>query len=279
MAMTCSQVLAETARRAALCLADESRAEIAAFIRGQQQPDGGFRGRASASDLYYTHFAVQALDALGEPLPVEALAGYLRDRPSAGGAELVHLACQACVSARVRPGCRDDEALQGLGRFRIPGGGFREKADAGSSSAYACFLSVLAHEAQGVAVADPEALVASLRTMSPHVTTAVAARAMLLAALGAPEAAAADLLMSRAARKGGFRAATLVPIADLLSTATALCALRMLGQPLGGLRDSCTGFVESLWHDSGGFCGHWVDSTPDCEYTYYALLALGAVAD
>ena len=278
MTTTCSQFLANAARCATHGLSDESRSGIAAFIRGQQQPDGGFRGRASASDLYYTHFAVQALDALGEPLPVAALAGYLHNRGSAGGAEFVHLACQACVSARAQPGRRDDEALRRIGQFRAPDGGFREKIGAGSSSAYACFLAVLAHEAQGAALADQEALVASLRTMSPHVTTAVAARAMLLAALGAPEAAAAELHMSRASRKGGFRAAALAPIPDLLSTATALCALSVLGQPLDGLRDPCNEFVESLWHDSGGFGGHWADRTPDCEYTYYALLALGVLA-
>ncbi|MBT7298332.1 MAG: hypothetical protein HN849_02405, partial [Victivallales bacterium] len=36
-------------------------------------------------------------------------------------------------------------------------------------------------------------------------------------------------------------------------------------------------FVESCWDESGGF-GAIPDTTPDCEYTFYALLALGALA-
>lgn len=281
MARTCSQVLDATARRGALCLTEEGRADIAAFVFRQQRPDGGFRGRSDASDLYYTHFAVQALLALGEPLPAAALAAYLHERRPPGGAELVHLACLACSAARVRPEARPDgEILRRIGLFRAADGGFREKPDAGSSSAYASFLAVLAHEAQGAALPDTGALLASVQAMAPTVTPAAAARAMVLACFDAPpDPAAAGLLAGRAARKGGFRAAALAPIPDLLSTATALCALSAVGQPLDVFREPCTEFVEGLWHESGGFCGHWVDRTPDCEYTYYALLALGALAN
>jgi prenyltransferase beta subunit len=115
--------------------------------------------------------------------------------------------------------------------------------------------------------------------MSPSVTPAIAARAMLLACLGqAPAKADAARLMAVQCRSGGFMAARLAPVPDLLSTATALCALVAMGAPLEPLRDSCTSFVESLWTDSGGFGGHPADGTADCEYTYYALLSLGTLA-
>ena len=41
------------------------------------------------------------------------------------------------------------------------------------------------------------------------------------------------------------------------------------------LREPCLDFVDSLWTNRGGFFGTWADDTVDCEYTYYALLALG----
>jgi len=31
----------------------------------------------------------------------------------------------------------------------------------------------------------------------------------------------------------------------------------------------------SLWTSRGAFYGNWADDVADCEYTYYALLALG----
>ena len=45
--------------------------------------------------------------------------------------------------------------------------------------------------------------------------------------------------------------------------------------PIAGLRDPCLDFVDSLWTNRGGFFGTWADDTVDCEYTFYALLALG----
>jgi hypothetical protein len=75
--------------------------------------------------------------------------------------------------------------------------------------------------------------------------------------------------------ESGFYAAPAAPIPDLLSTATALHALSAMGVPLDALREPCLDFVQSLWNGAGAFSGSWADGTPDCEYTYYGLLALG----
>ena len=61
---------------------------------------------------------------------------------------------------------------------------------------------------------------------------------------------------------------------DLLSTATALHALASLGVDFSPTVEPCLNFVDTLW-TGRGFCGHWADEIVDCEYTYYALLALG----
>jgi len=279
MAETCGRILAEAARRSSVCLADEGKARIAEFVRAQQHPDGGFRGRSGASDLYYTHFAVQALLALGEPLPVPALADYLQGFDPDGAMPFVEVACLASVSSAIHPDRRDDKSLARLARFRTPEGGFNEKMGAREASAYGCFLALLAYEAQKAPLPEPEGFIRSAQGMAPSVTTAVAAKVMLLAGLGAaPDPSDADTILGRASKRGGFRAAALAPIPDLLSTATALCALSVLGAPFDSLREPCLEFVDGLWHDNGGFRGHWADRTADCEYTYYALLALGVLA-
>ena len=52
-------------------------------------------------------------------------------------------------------------------------------------------------------------------------------------------------------------------------------ALQVMGASLDPIREACTEFVDLLWQDNGGFIGHPADDVPDCEYTFYALLALG----
>ena len=42
------------------------RGRHADYFRRAQQPDGGFRGREGAGDLYYTGFALRGLAVLGE---------------------------------------------------------------------------------------------------------------------------------------------------------------------------------------------------------------------
>ena len=61
----------------------------------------------------------------------------------------------------------------------------------------------------------------------------------------------------------------------MLSTATAVHALSLVGADIDPLRDACLDYLDSLWDPPGAFKGTWLDETLDCEYTYYGLLALG----
>ena len=90
-----------------------------------------------------------------------------------------------------------------------------------------------------------------------------------------PDRDAGMWLLDRCHKSGGFFAVPAAPVPDLLSTATALHALSALGVPVTGVREPCLDFVDSLWTNRGGFFGTWADDAADCEYTYYALLALG----
>ncbi len=84
-----------------------------------------------------------------------------------------------------------------------------------------------------------------------------------------------DWLLARYHPAGGFVAALQVPMPDLLSTATALHALAMLGISVEAARESCLDFLDSLWTNQGSFHGHWFEDDLDTEYTFYGLLALG----
>jgi hypothetical protein len=88
-------------------------------------------------------------------------------------------------------------------------------------------------------------------------------------------ASVGDWLLAQHHPQGGFVAAPGALLPDLLSTATSLHALAGMQVSFEAVREDCLDFVDTLWTNKGAFHGHWDDEYPDCEYTFYALLALG----
>ena len=79
-------------------------------------------------------------------------------------------------------------------------------------------------------------------------------------------------LYERQDESGGFRATGQTLLPDMLSTATALFALRCYGvEP----RVNPAAFIEAHWLESGGFAPSLAEGNSDIEYTFYGILALG----
>jgi prenyltransferase beta subunit len=281
----------QVARLAPTQLGD-SRDLVAAFVRGRANPDGGFQNRAGASDLYYTVFALDALIALQEDLPVEPTAAYLDGFGDGADLDFVHLACLARGWAALRraPGrSLADRLLARIEACRSEDGGYATRPFSEHGSAYGAFLAMGAYEDLGRALPDADSVLTSLRGLraadggfANHpglpsgITTATAAAVLVMRHLDAPADREAGMwLLDRCHTRGGFLASCATPMPDLLSTATALHALSALHVPITGLCEPCLDFVDSLWTNRGGFFGTWADDTADCEYTFYALLALG----
>ncbi len=108
---------------------------------------------------------------------------------------------------------------------------------------------------------------------STGVTSATAAG--LIMTLGQNPNGIVDYLMKNYTPRGGFKAAQDLPIADTLSTSTALLALYMSGENLHNLSEKSIDFINLHWDESGGFFGSIADMTCDVEYTYYALMGIG----
>jgi prenyltransferase beta subunit len=267
----------------------ESRDLVAGFLRARLNPDGGFQDRAGASDLYYTVFGLDALIGLQEPLPA-ATAAYVASFADSD-LDFVHLACLARAWAALK--CLPEPAvverlLARLETFRSADGGYATSSGASHGTAYAAFLALGAYEDLGRTM-PVDGIAASLQAlkaadgsyanhpgMASGLTTSTAAAVLVLRHLeAAPDRSAGVWLLDRCHPRGGFFASPATPVPDLLSTATALHALSTLHLPLGGLREPCLDFVDSLWTNRGGFFGTWADDDADCEYTFYALLALG----
>lgn len=270
----------------------ESTDLVADFLYQHLNPDGGFQDRAGASDLYYTVFGLDSLVALQRSLPVDQTATYLRTFGDGAHLDLVHLACLARAWAALRrlpSPVVVDAMLQRIEAYRAEDGGYATSPRIAHGSAYGAFLAMGTYADLERSMPSPQSLLQSVRALRAEdgsygnqrglptgLTTATAAAVSVQRHLGVePDRDVGIWLLDRCHANGGFFASRSAPVPDLLSTATALHALSALHVPIGGLREPCLDFVDSLWTNRGGFFGTWADDDVDCEYTYYALVSLG----
>jgi len=141
----------------------------ARFLRGKATPDGGFAGRAAASDLYYTVFAMQGLLALGESLAPGAAAAYLGAMGGGETLDLVHLSCLARCWALLgdgaaAPGPRA-AVLARVETCRAADGGYHLAPGEAAGTAYAAFLALGAYEDCEAPLPRPDALAASVESL------------------------------------------------------------------------------------------------------------------
>ena len=269
----------------------ESSSLVGEFLRSQLSAQGGFSDRSGDADLYYTVFGLESTIALGAPVPPEVVP-YLLRFGLGEELDLVHLCCliRCRASAGVATPHADCDALVArLESYRSADGGYNAEPSAAAGSAYGCFLAALAYEDLARPLPSKDAVLGSLRQLRSAdggyanqpdqpvgLTPSTAAVATLLSSLGElPPAGLDSWLLSRRHPESGFYAVPAAPIPDLLSTATALHALDGMGVSIESIREPCLNFINSLWTGAGAFAGSWADSVPDCEYTYYGLLALG----
>ncbi len=242
--------------RLAPSLLQDASSPVAEYLLSQFNEDGGVQNRAGQSDLYYTVFGLEGLVALQQDFPA-GVRSYLQGFEDGDGLDLVHLCCLARCWATLKQPAPDLFA--------------RIDAAWDRNSIYHSFLAWGALQDLGH---TPTAF--SLRDGSLAQTTPTTAAAVtLLRQMQSPVPGdAVQWLLDRADPDGGFRATTDAPMPDLLSTATALHALSGQKISLAHLKEPTLDFLDTLWTGKA-FCGSWADDEPDCEYTYYALLAMG----
>lgn len=269
----------------------EAAALVEAFVRSQQNPDGGFRDRDGKSDLYYTSFAIDALTALQVPLPEAALREYLTRLGEGNGLDFVHLCCLARSWSALEKNVEGiDTVLERIEAFRTPDGGYHQAPEADFGSAYGAFLAYGAYSDHGRLPPGCERMMKSLNDLlDPEESAWANDRSLPIVNL---PATAAAITLYRNFRKaipdgtprwilscfheqGGFAPFPGAPMPDLLSTGVALHALDGLQVSFKDYRERCLDFIDTLWTAGGGFHGTWDDDVLDIEYTYYGLLALG----
>lgn len=265
------------------------------FLRSLMMPDGGFKGRGQASDLYYTAFALDCMAAIDMDIVADVVVRYLNGFASGDRLDLVHLACLTRSWKRVGLEGMSEVSKQGLianiKSCRSADGGYSREKNAAFGSIYGCFFAESAFQDLGCLLPDSRCVVKSIRALKTSdglfraergveivTTNAVAGAILLMKSInGSVEDEAVSWLVQQCHDGGGFVASPDAPVPDLVSTATALFALQEAGASFDEISEKCIDFVEGLWSDCGGFMGHWLDDDVDCEYTFYGLLSLGVL--
>ena len=280
----------QLARRGALSLG-EVLPSVRAFTESRLLQGAGL-DRDGRPDLYYTIFAIAALQAVDAPLPAPEVRAYLAGFGDGAGLDFVHLGALArCHGALGGAAPALSTAiLARLEAFRSADGGYEGEPGSAHGSAYGCFVALGAYQDLGAPLPGHLQLVQSLKFLetpdgawgnAPGLplgsTNATAAAITLLHQLDMPVSpGAAQWLLGQLHPAGGFLAMPRAPIPDLLSTATSLHALACLEHSLPPrAKEACLDFLDTLWTAAGGFHGHWADDHLDVEYTFYGLLALG----
>ncbi|MEZ6096549.1 MAG: prenyltransferase/squalene oxidase repeat-containing protein [Pirellulaceae bacterium] len=278
------------------------------YLFGQQQDDGGFRGRMGESDLYYTAFGLRGLSILGELYgePAERAARFLKQEVGKRQTivdffSLFYAANLLSVSAGIDVLDESDtewrdRVHQFLSTLRRNDGGFSKAAEGVAGSTYHTFLILLVYELMQRAIPDPAGVVsfldsqfdadggwkeirASKRPGTNPTAAAVATLTILNQLKQEQSEPTIDFLLDMQNDEGGLRANTRIPIADLLSSFTgalSLCDLNA-GHELDW--DAYERYVNSLQLETGGFQAAVWDESHDVEYTFYGLGCLALIAN
>jgi prenyltransferase beta subunit len=309
--------LSRTAEKGAESLNARSTEKLRRFLRSLERADGGFAGSSTAEtgDLYYTPFALMALSALGTPAAPSGPAKFAASIRGLGSLDLAHLASLARLKAlvaissssktsdstRTEKESTRERLTAEIMRFRSRDGGFSHFArSAECSTPYGVFLALNALAELDAVPRDAAKIAAPLlehqRSDGSFANTpvekegalnATTAAAAILAEFGASldfdVESTVNFIRSMEFPSGGFKAVAIAPLPDVLSTASALFVLRLSGIELNGSeRKRHSEFIRDHWREtsatSAGFAGDITSDTPDSEYTFHALLALGVLA-
>lgn len=257
--------------RKSLSLLDtDSEQQLKSYIRTLQTPSGGFPDKAGKPDIYYTLFGFLLAGAMDMPDVKENIARFLENDIKEHTYSGVHLYCTGVLShvLPVNTSVKKeiDEKLL-------------KASDDNEAKVYDIFLQLITYyfRKDYRRIFRMRHRIDSLHKQEQAPCPVIAAQLVLQRSFGGQVKALQHELLDFYSQ-GGFRAVRKTPVNDLLSTAVALYALNYSGADLRTLKPACLGYIDSLF-DGGGFGSNPLDPEPDIEYTFYGVLALGALAD
>ena len=270
-------------------LGDEAQKRIASFVSSQLTENGGFVDKSGKADLYYTSFGLMLTYILKLNININLIEQWL-DKQENQLSDLVNRS--ACIRSRLlckllKAG-KLNFAVNQLFRTKQTLPVFSDYPHGDMFSPYSQFLLLSLCEDMGVDITNHPELLTSLSAYRAEnggfgnirggkqasTNATVAALAVTGQLCGYRDNDDVRYLFSSQDDSGGFFAGVSSPVPDLLSTATALFMLKCYGVTPRFVADD---FIDAHWLPSGGFGATLLDDSADVEYTFYGLLALGAV--
>ena len=264
--------ITDTLRKGFNLLEKTAQDEVSGFINGCQHESGLFVSRGNSPDLYYSLFGAWMASALELTGPLEKLRAYFLHRePEVTGS------VEKYSSLMIRQ-------LVFNGNFIKPGILSLLLSLSGKETQvglpYRVFLFSLAYDTQ-YRTGTPARLLARLPLAfyrlsgdAPCSFHAAIIIARLTAGMKAEREG--EHLMTFFREGKGFVAFNHLDDSDLLSTAVALFALKRAGRDLRLVAPGCLEMIGENYR-YGAFVSGDGDETRDLEYTFYGLLALGAL--
>lgn len=273
-AMKVTRFLIHTIRSGQRALSPEGRRQVSRFVLSNQGPGGGFRGPDGVSeDTYYSWFGGALLMNLKHPK------AFLNLRRFVGDMSRRQVAPTSLPEAVALPVLRKMTLHRrrkvDLSAFIRPNGGYSHlPGAAGMATSYGTYLAFLAAESAGM---DFPAI--SLSDLTPVLGASGLAADILLIVFAGMTGDLAErrrALLCLVDQTGGIKAHA-AGTADLLSTAVGLAALKASGGVPEDILAGMARFIEACWTESGGFREAPEHGVADVEYTFYAVLGLGAL--
>ena len=272
-------------------MSPEAQGCLTDSVQTTQGPNGFFCGRAGQEDLYYTFFGLLLMIVTGARIQRKKCDEKLQAIDFTT-LDLVH----ACAWLRADIVLRwlgiprfmrndltvsllrsfDNENVKRLRRLSdLPKTAFPQQD---KDSPYSQFLLSTLHTDFGKTLQKPNladyrlsnGLYGNVRHHSEYGVNATAAALFLT-----PNDESVDALLSLQEQDGSFKAVASAPEGDLMSTATALFALKHCGKtPTIPVKP----FLRECFRNNGFFAATPNDPVDDLEYTAYGLLAMGIIS-
>jgi len=251
----------------------EIQGEIKNHILKSVTKDGGFADRGGKTDLYYSMFGCFVAEALSVNEIFPKLKDYVKMTVTQDSLSGIHLFCGAILYSKLHGFDATTERLREKVKAEV-------KIQGNISSGYTYFIGLLTlyYLQDYRSILKFKKRIKDFSDAKESPCSLAAAEAVINRVLGKSVKEIEIKLKSFYRGKGDFAALQKAPITDLLSTAVALYALHFIDSDLTDIKPDCLTFVDNLYL-KGGFRATELDFDIDIEYTFYGLLALGALAE
>ena len=247
--------------------------EIKNHILKSITKEGGFADRGGKTDLYYSMFGCFVAEALSVNEIFPQLKDYVKRTVTQDSLSGIHLFCGAILYSKLHGFDAITEKLKKKVEIELT-------SKSASKSEYNYFIGLLTlyYLKNYRFILKLKKRIKDFSDAKESPCSLAAAEAVINKVLGKSVKEVEIKLKSLYRGNGDFAALQRAPITDLLSTAVALYALHFIDSDIKNIKPDCLSYVDGLYLN-GGFCATEMDFDIDIEYTFYGLLALGALSE